>query len=291
MLLRKVIQNEAERVSKEAGFTALPVCPFKIAADEGITVEGKPVEIKGVSGMLIKVGDSFGILYATNVSSEGFQRFSVAHELGHYFLEGHAEAVLKFGPHASKAGFASDDRFEREADQFAASLLMPEDAFRSAMRSAGSGMGALERLAFEAQASLTATAFRFHELTRDAVAVVQASNGAIDVCFYSDGFKNLGRLPFFKKGSPIPHGTLTREFHKDAENIRRGHSTEDQTRLADWFGIEGPAVREQVKGLGAYGKTLTVLTCDVKAEDDFDPEDQADDDEYLKERWTPRFRK
>ncbi|MGB8741579.1 MAG: hypothetical protein WCD52_15455, partial [Xanthobacteraceae bacterium] len=31
-------------------------------------------------------GNAFGILYATHVPSEGFQRFSVGHELGHYFL-------------------------------------------------------------------------------------------------------------------------------------------------------------------------------------------------------------
>jgi len=135
-----------------------------------------------------------------------------------------------------------------------------------------------------------ATAFRFQELTRDAVAVIQATNGAIDVCFYSDRFKDFGRLPFFKRGTSLPHSTLTREFHKDEANIFRGDAAEDQTRFADWFGIEGPNVREQVRGLGAYGKTLTVLSCDVKSDDDFDPHDQADDEEYLKERWTPRFR-
>lgn len=62
---------------------------------------------------------------------------------------------------------------------------------------------------------------------------------------------------------------------------------EDQTSLADWFGIVGPAVREQVKGL-AYSKTLTVLTCAIEADDDIGPVDQADDEDYLKESWTPR---
>lgn len=49
-------------------------------------------------------------------------------------------------------------------------------------------------LASMAQTSLTATAFRFHELTREAVAVIQATAGTVDVCFYSDRFKDLGRL-------------------------------------------------------------------------------------------------
>jgi predicted transcriptional regulator len=289
MVMRKVIQNEAERVSKEAGFTVLPICPFKIAADEGISVQAKPAEVAGVSGMLMRSGDDFGILYATNISSEGFQRFSVSHELGHYFLEGHAEAVLKMGAHLSRAGFDSDDRYEREADLFAASLLMPEGAFRNAMRSAGSGMEAVERLASSAQTSLTATAFRFQELTRDALAVIQATDGLIDVCFYSDRFKGLGKLPFLKRGTPLPHGTITSQFHRDKTSILRGEGAEERTAFADWFGIDGVEVREQVKGLGSYGKTLTILSSEVKSEDDFDPHDEADDEEYLKEHWTPRF--
>ena len=290
MVMRKVIQNEAERVSKESGFVALPICPFKIAADADISVQAKPAEVAGVSGMLVRNGDNFGILYATNIPNVGFHRFSIAHELGHYHLEGHIEAVLKMGLHVSRAGFASDDKYEREADLFAASLLMPEDAFRKAMRSAGAGMEALERLASTAQTSLTATAFRFQELTRNAVAIIQATNGMINVCFYSDPFKDIGRLPFFKRGTQLPHSTLTREIHKDEANIGRGHAAEDRIRFADWFGIDGPEIREQVKGLGAYGKSLTVLSCDVKSDDDFDPDDQADDDEYLRERWTARFR-
>ena len=125
--------------------------------------------------------------------------------------------------------------------------------------------------------------------TRDALAVVQATNGQIDVCFYSDRFKDLGRLPFIKKGTPLPHSTLTREFHKDEANIRHGVATEDRTRFADWFGIDGPEVREQVKGLGTYGKTLILPSCDVRSDDEFNPDDQADDDECLREHWTPRF--
>jgi hypothetical protein len=48
-------------------------------------------------------------------------------------------------------------------------------------------------------------------------------------------------------------------------------------------------VREDVLGLGQYGRTLTVLTCDglsAKKESEYDNED----DELL-ESWTPRFRR
>ena len=92
-----------------------------------IKVEGKPDTADGVSGMLLRHGNNFGIVYATHIPSEGFQRFSIGHELGHYFLDGHVDQILpKDGVHVSRAGFVSADPYELEADQFAAGPLMPE---------------------------------------------------------------------------------------------------------------------------------------------------------------------
>ena len=83
---------------------AFPIDPFAIAARNEIVVRAAPSSRDGVSGLLVRRGNSFGILYGTHISSEGFQRFSVAHELGHYFMPGHIEAVLNDGDsHESRA--------------------------------------------------------------------------------------------------------------------------------------------------------------------------------------------
>lgn len=59
------------------------------------------------------------------------QRFTLAHELGHFVL-GHQNA-----PRDSAASFSSHagSSIEREANQFAAELLMPSDAVAKAVRS------------------------------------------------------------------------------------------------------------------------------------------------------------
>src|SRR3989442_2276580 len=101
--------------------SALPGYPRTIPPATGIDVRPMPPAAKGVSGMLLRVGDRFGIAYANPIDSPGFQNFSIAHELGHYFLEGHVDAVLAHGGrHESHAGFGSDDPYEIEADYFAA---------------------------------------------------------------------------------------------------------------------------------------------------------------------------
>src|SRR5262245_11620884 len=115
----------AEQVSRDYGIAAIPVRPVALARQLGIEVMAKPATTSGVSGMLLRFGNSFGIAYATHIDNAGFQNFSVAHELGHYFLPGHVDAVLRDGDvHESRAGFTSGDRYEMEADHFAAALLM-----------------------------------------------------------------------------------------------------------------------------------------------------------------------
>ncbi|HEV3436553.1 MAG TPA: hypothetical protein VG122_04300, partial [Gemmata sp.] len=82
-------EREAENVVNQHGFSALPICPFAIARKADILIEPKDSDEPGVSGFLMRVGNVFGILYARHIANEGFIRFTVSHELGHYYLPGH----------------------------------------------------------------------------------------------------------------------------------------------------------------------------------------------------------
>ena len=79
----KMAKQKGELCAREHGFTALAIDPFAIAAKHDIEVGAKADVSEGVSGMLLRHGNAFGILYSTFITSEGFQRFSVAHELAH----------------------------------------------------------------------------------------------------------------------------------------------------------------------------------------------------------------
>jgi predicted transcriptional regulator len=241
--------------------------------------------------MLVKAGDEFGIMYATHISSPGFQKFSIAHEIGHYCIEGHADALLSTGFHVSHAGFVSHDPFEQEADFFAASLLMPEAAFRRAIEDRDAGLPCVEHLRTECETSLTATAIRYSSLTHDAVAIILSKGDAIDYCFMSEGLKQAKGIKWLRKGTPVPAGTITESFNARPENVRTAQKDSGDGRLNDW--MEGDRiykVTEEVVGLGSYGRTLTVLTCKsltMRIEE----VEEGDDDEALIDSWTPRFRR
>lgn len=288
----KLARQTAEAFLKEEGILSLPVDPFAIAESREIVVEGKPENVEGVSGMLLRHGNDFGIVYATHIPSPGFQRFSVGHELGHYFLPGHIDQVLKDGIHISRAGFVTNDPYELEADHFAAGLLMPEAPFRKALDGFDPGLDAIDNMAELCVTSRTATAIRCAELSDAAVAVIVSTGGVIDYCFMSDAMKSLPKLDWIRKGMPLPAATVTAQLAADRARVTASERVADEVDVRDWLGGTTRAlVSEEAVGLGGYGKVLTVLTSQTIGQDD-DPDDlEEEDDERVVERWTPRFRR
>lgn len=272
--------RRAEKLVAEWGITTLPINVEAIAREREILVEPMPSNIRGVSGMLQKVGNHFGIAYATFVDNPGFQRFSIAHELAHYFLEGHPEALLTSGPHRSRAGFGSGDKHEMEADYFASGLLMPNPLFARALDKAGSGFRAIERLAGLCGTSLESTAIKFAQTTDAPVAIIVSEGATIAYWFASVAFKASG-VDWIAKNTPLPD-CATRAFNAKPERVAAGERVEASTGLREWFGDGSDwEIAEDVVGLGSYGKTLTVLF----GEDWPDPGDNEDNDED-----EPRFR-
>jgi Zn-dependent peptidase ImmA (M78 family) len=274
--------QHAEKLVRDEKLT-LPIDVMALAKSREIIVEAKPGTAKGVSGMLLRVGDNFGICYTTHIQSEGFQRFSIAHELGHYFLPGHPESVFSGGKkvHESQAGFGSRDQIELEADHFAAGLLMPSDLFKSEAGKYSDGFTAIEKLADLCKTSLTAAAIRYAELTDAAVAVLISTGSSVDYCFASRTLRRIKGYKHPAKGSVLPKDSLTRKFNQTAGNIVEAQRADDEADLISWFhsDVEIDASEEAI-GLGGYGKTLTIITAEL-----------SDDDDDEDTNWAPpRFR-
>ena len=289
-LRRRSIINKAEQILSEEGLASLPVDLEALASTRDIEIQAKADVAVGVSGMLLRFGDTFGIVYATHIPSVGYQRFSIAHELGHYFLDGHAEQLVpdRNGAHQSRAGFASDDVLEREADYFASGLLMPTDLFLREMRRRDDGLDAIIELSDLCLSSLTATAIRYADLARGAVAVIVSSGATVEFAFLSEGIKTLKGVRWPRKGSAVPTGTLTNRFNANPSRVRAAERDHDDMDISDWLSGQSARGKEEVIGLGNYGRTLTVLTCSVRDET---YGDEQDEDEALIESWTPRFRR
>jgi hypothetical protein len=244
----------------EYGIERAPVDPFSIAESLGIVVKSSD-ELEGsFSGCLLQAGASFGILYSTGIRNKGYQRFTVAHELGHFSLSDHHRVLFEKGAlHRSESGFTSGVWYEREADLFGVELLIPEFLFHKHRREFSTGLDGVKGLAELFQTSLTATGIRYATLSTEPVAVVVSEGDRILYSVLSKPFASrFGQGAARESGArPVPAESVTR-------NVNAGGNVVTEERgivpAKQWFPGASGELAEEVIGLGRYGKTLTVLT-------------------------------
>ena len=124
---RRAPDKVAQEILEEAGVSTLPVDVFEIARRNKVHVRKVQVEMN-VSGALVQEGDRI-VIGVNELHHEHRQRFTIAHELGHYFL--HMGQQQSLFVDDSPVFFRDDvssqatDWREIQANQFAAALLLP----------------------------------------------------------------------------------------------------------------------------------------------------------------------
>jgi Zn-dependent peptidase ImmA (M78 family) len=153
-LLRSAWQYDSE------GKFVVPVDPFVIARRLGLRVFAASLE-PDVSGMLVKRPGQDAEVYVNGDDHENRQRFSCAHEIGHYILRaGKPDDSFGYIDRRGQMASAGTNPAEIFANQFAAELLMPQDAVRAAYEDSTS----LASLAVKFQVSLEAMRYRLENL-------------------------------------------------------------------------------------------------------------------------------
>jgi Zn-dependent peptidase ImmA (M78 family) len=153
----------ADDLRNEAKAVAPPIRPISLAELLGLRVERAELG-QDIAGILVREGERavIGINWKHHPNR---QRFSVAHEIGHYLLHKGGtyvdkDVTARFRDESSGAGTEEE---EMDANFFAAALLMPTAwvtrAFREAPLRLGDDRG-LEDLARRFRVSTQAMSFR-----------------------------------------------------------------------------------------------------------------------------------
>lgn len=102
----------------------LPVDPFQLARSLGIAVQKSSRLATEVSGQIVFMDD--GAVITVNAADHpNRQRFTCAHEIGHYTRREEAGDDCRFVDYRSTLAGLGMDQEEIYANQFAAALLMP----------------------------------------------------------------------------------------------------------------------------------------------------------------------
>lgn len=129
------IKSKAERQATKVWETfgaQVPTDVEALAASHNIDLMYEPLE-KDVSGMMVTRDDGTVAVVINQYHAANRQRFSVAHELGHYFMHREISPVFVDSKKIFyRDGVASGgtNPQEIEANAFAAELLMPEVEIR-----------------------------------------------------------------------------------------------------------------------------------------------------------------
>jgi hypothetical protein len=109
----------------------IPVDPFALAAKLGISVSVGELKTSTAGVIVMEEGDDNPRIILNKSDPPNRQRFTLAHELGHYFRH-HENGDHEFGYVDERADLASQgvDSEEIWSNAFAAELLMPGFAVR-----------------------------------------------------------------------------------------------------------------------------------------------------------------
>lgn len=165
----KQIEVEASRVLRDTGCLRIPVPVELVAHRLGLSVEPAALG-QDVSGVLVRDGDGGTIGYNA-AHHEVRQRFSIAHEIGHFVLhprEGQLFIDKTYKVYRrDQRSSTGEDRQEIQANRFAAALLMPEELLQREVADIGFDLAdeiALESLAQKFKVSRQAMSFRLANL-------------------------------------------------------------------------------------------------------------------------------
>lgn len=193
-----MVKNNSPKIKRLAEYIALQfdvkVTPLEtILEDEELDVFYDNYESNTFDGMTIFDNGRFYIhlnMDKGNVPGTDRGRFTLAHELGHYFIDTH-RIGLKNGllePHPSHTNQKQHYAIEREADYFASCLLMPEERFRKDVGNRKFGIEVMDFLRTEYKVSRTACVLRFADIGNYPLLVVYAENNIIKWAYSSEDF-------------------------------------------------------------------------------------------------------
>lgn len=237
--------------------------------------------LQGCEARLVRKCDIGIISVNSLIPEEGRKRFAIAHEIGHFILHGGTQLIL----------CSEDDMYiwqeskaqEIEANEFAASLLIPQEIFIRLIKPGQPTLDMISDLALEFRTTLTATALRYVDFSKESCALVVSKDGFIK------WYRKSGSFNFHVKvGKKLSPYTYAFDFFDGVELPTKPDNVPAYAWLAGEIDEEAE-LYEHSLSLGSYGVVISLLwICD-----DIKPtfrryEDEPEDPEFdLTNPFTP----
>ena len=260
--------TEAEHLLKDLGLTNVPIKPSKVCEAMSsqsyvVSLEEKPMISEGFLG--ISMGDVNGaaILINSNIKNPHRKRFTAAHEIGHVHLhiQTNQQSNFKCSDKDISAGDNSNDSFEKEANEFASSLLMPTFAASPLIHKNDLSWVLVKRLKKLCDVSLEAAARRTVALSKDSCCLIIHKQGDMWFPIKSQRFS-----PFIPT-QPFPSYLDTHEEGNGSGSLPDGM---DECDFSDWGFPDNATGKLYYSSIhnSEFNRTMTLLLHDEEPEEE-----------------------
>jgi len=253
----------ADRVLTRHEQKNLPINLLAIAGREGIDLYPDSYGLDFL-GQIRYSGPEFVLLYEKPRQGLPQTRvnFTIAHELGHYFIPEHNRYIRQASRAGSTQPFANSPRREGEADVFAAALLVPTfELDKRIGRNKGSKLPLNEilKLAKNCDVSAEACVFRFTQYWPKPMVAIVSCRGEILYWFTSNGASPLRYA--LSKGQSVPDKSKAAHLFRETSDRIRYDDMDGKVWFPGKNNASAPSqVWEETVKLGDQGRVLTVLS-------------------------------
>lgn len=264
-----------------------PRDPESIAAE--LHLEVREVTSCGFDGALVRptnlpVGT---ILLRDSIRESGRKAFTIAHEIGHFVLPGHEHADLVCTSGDICNWSDQSKKLEREADEFAAELLMPMSVVQPIVRAARPSISVIEKIADVSNASLSAAAWRYCDVTSERCAVVWSTRGIVSWSKRSEEFGH-----WIPRGAAVQRGTFAFDCFSSEPVPNEPQPIEASLWLESAKILAGARLQEQSRFLPFYESAISLLWIDqcIEQDSDGEPLEELDPSDFTvaRKRWPSR---
>jgi len=178
--------------------------------------------------MVMKNGRSI-VSLNSNIEFPQKKRFVLAHELGHILLHSKNEAT--FSDDYSTLEAYKHGSQEKEANDFATELLMPELLFKDACLKQKFSPDLMRQLSEKFNTSLTSTIYRFIDFGNHPICVFFSKDGKIE--YHKKSTQLYYKIPDRNKLS-VPSDSVANEYYSQ-NRIYRKEDSAQQISKSTWF--------------------------------------------------------
>ena len=206
----------------------------------------------------ISFSSEYGLIKIdSKIKDVGQKRFTLAHEMGHYFNEREIRANRFYKCTAlDMYSFKSQMTYENEANEFASELLMHKPWFSDYIKNRKINFELIKDIAGSFNVSLTAAAIRYANIGKYPVAVILSKEGKVAWSFIGDYFP----LKWLPRGYGVKKDSAVSDFF----NGKEMQTCADLVPAYGWFADDYKCRKdvyfyEQNVAMPNYHSVLTLL--------------------------------